>query len=509
MRRAVRLIGEDGRIRTVVLRFGALDASVATLYSLRQMVLGLKAGGKRVVAWLPTSGLAEYYLASACDEVVLPEAGLLLAFGLRAEVLFLRDVLALVGIEADLEAVGEYKTGPDTFRRSEMSEPHREMLEAVLDSYYDHIVGAIAGARGMGESSVRDAVNAMPIDGAQAVRLGLADGVLYEDEVPEHIARPATGEAEGDPATPVGLRPWTQVSRWVRRPYRHSTGGAIGVVSLTGMITLGHSRRPPVPLPVPFIQEQAGAQTVAQALRQAEADRRIRAVILHVDSPGGSALASDLIGREVRRLAMRKPVVALMGTQATSGGYYVSACADRIVARPTTVTGSIGVWGGKVVVRGLYDKLGVGVGVVERGEMAGMYSVSVPFDEEQRTRVRRVLAETYARFVSAVARGRNMTDGEVEEIAGGRIWTGVQACECGLVDQVGEYQTALATAKQLAGIQPERECAVVHVRPGRQQLPASPYVREGQELGGALHDLLHLSHEGVWALAPWVVRLGR
>jgi len=467
VRATVETIGADRRVQSVVLRFDTLQAGPSTLYSLRHHLRDLRAQGKRVVAYLPSASTWDYYLASACDEIVLPQSGRLSALGLRAEAVFLKDTLSLLGLEPDLEAIAEYKVAPDAFRRSAMSEPHREMLDAILDSYFGEIVTAIAEGRGLTPARVRELIDAMPITAAEAVEAGLADAVLYEDELAAHLS--------------------------VEQP----------VVSLEGLIVPGRSRHVPLPVPFPFIEAQAGAETVVQALRQAEADKCIAAVILHVETPGGSALASDLICREVRRLRERKPVVVLMGGQAASGGYYVSALANRIVARPTTLTGSIGIWGGKFVAVDFYGKLGVGREAVQRGAMAGLYSEMTPFSQEERVRVRRDMGETYARFKALVAEGRGMTEKQVEEIARGRVWTGAQAREIGLVDELGGFETALALAKELAGLEPEREYAVVQVCPPRHEL-LPPGNKDMRTLFEALRNL---ARGRVWALAPWTIRV--
>jgi protease-4 len=475
VRAAMEMIGNDHRVQDVVLCFDTLRAGPSTLYSLRRHLLGLRAKGRRLVAWLPGAGIWDYYLASACDEIILPQSGRLFALGLRAEPVFLKDTLALAGVEADLEAIAEYKVSPDTFRRSTMSEPHREMLNTILDSYFDEIVTAIVEGRGLAPARVRELIDTMPLNPSEAVEVGLADAVLYEDELA-------------------------------------TTRQRIGVVSLEGMIVPGRSRRVPTPVPLPFIEAQAGAETIVHALRCAEADKRIVAVIFHVETPGGSAIASDLICREVRRLRERKPVVVLMGGQATSGGYYVSALANRIVARPTTLTGSIGIWGGKFVATDMYRRLGIGRETVQRGAMAGLYSEMAPFSEEERARVRRDLGESYARFRALVAEGRGMAEEQVEEIARGRVWTGAQAREIGLVDELGDFETALAMAKELAGLKPEREYTVVQVHPPRHELFPPPFPLAVGKAGdgglGVLLDALRsLARERVWALAPWAIRI--
>jgi len=500
MRAVAEILGNDRRVRGVVLCFDTLRAGPSALYSLRRTLLDLRAQGKRLIAWLPGADTWDYYLASACDEIIFPPSARLFALGLRAEAVFFKDTLALVGVEADLESIAEYKVSPDTFRRSTMSEPHREMLDGVLDSLFDEIVTAIAEGRGLDPARVRELIDAMPLAAAEAVEAGLADAVLYEDELAARLSADETSAA---------LLSWEDGARRLRTPVKWTARQCIGVVSLEGLIVPGRSRRIPwpVPVPLPFGEAQAGAETIVQALRQAEADARIAAVIFHVETPGGSELASDLICREVRRLRERKPVVALMGRQATSGGYYVSALANRIVARPTTLTGSIGIWGGKFVVASLYEKLGVGREAVQRGALAGIYSEMAPFGEEERARVRRDLGAGYARFKARVAEGRGMTEEQVEEIARGRVWTGAQAREIGLVDELGGFETALAAAQELAELDPEKEYAVVQVAPSRHELLPQSFPTAEATWMMLLDALQGLARERVWALAPWAMRV--
>ncbi len=581
MRSALEVIAGDSRVQGVVLRFHTLPARLPKLYSLRRMLLRLRARGKRLIAWLPTASTGEYYLASACDEIVLPPCGSLAALGLRAETIFLKDTLALAGVTADFESIAEYKVAPDMFRRSTMTGAHREMLNAILDSHFDEIIHAIAEGRGLDVARVRALIDDMPLTPDEAVRAGLADGVLYEDELGDIVdaAKMAAVRADvadavkmtavradavdaakmaavranradaadaardgadadvravqvqgGDVRAASGREPsgaalltWQQANRWLRKPVKWTTRQRIGVVSLEGMIVPGQSHRIPAPVPFPVVEAQAGADTIIQALRRAEADSHIAAIVFHVETPGGSAMASDLIWREVRRLRERKPVVVLMGAQATSGGYYVSAPANRIVARPTTLTGSIGIWGGKLVLADLYQKVGVRREPVQRGALAGLYSEMAPFSDKERARVRRDMGEGYARFKARVAEGRGMTEEQVEEIARGRVWTGTQAREIGLVDELGDFETALAVAKELAGLKAEREYTVVQVRPPRHAMPPSPFPMQrgtpGQhDPGGpsllpaiglsALREALYgLARERVWALAPWLVQV--
>jgi protease-4 len=353
----------------------------------------------------------------------------------------------------------------------------------------------------------------------------LIDGVLYEDELAAYISSKEDRSSQAIDKPEPQTKPrkesaapltWQQAARWLRRPIKWTTRQRIGVVSLEGMIVPGHSRRVPVPLPIPvplpFVQGQAGADTIAQALRLAESDKDIAAVILHVETPGGSALASDLIWREVRRLRERKPVVVLMGRQAASGGYYVSAPANRIVARPNTLTGSIGIWGGKFTLSGLYRKLGMGREAVQRGAMAGLYSETTPFTDPERERIRRDLQISYARFKARVAEGRGMTGDQVDAAARGRLWTGSQAREVGLVDELGGFDRAVAIAKELAGLDPQREYTVVRIHPPRHTrfptpFPQAPESDPDQEFTAMLPALQRLSRERIWALPPWIVHV--
>ena len=281
---------------------------------------------------------------------------------------------------------------------------------------------------------------------------------------------------------------------------------AIGVISLEGVIVPGPSYRPPfpIPLPLPLPPVQAGSETLVQQLRAAAQNKKIAAVVLHVDSPGGSALASDLIWRETTRLNRIKPLVIFMSNQAASGGYYVSAAANAIVAQPTTLTGSIGIWGGKIVTRGLYEKLRARREVVSRGKAAGLYADTAPFSDEERDKIRADIGEGYSRFKARVAEGRGMTGEEVEAIARGRVWTGKQARGCGLVDELGDLKSAVDKARELAGLDPRRHTVVIPVSPPKQYVAPLTLAQDAAEW---LANLTRMLGEGTLALAPWAIRI--
>jgi protease-4 len=491
-------VAGDPRVKGVVLIISSLSAEPATVSSLRQAILRLRQSNKRAIAYLHDPGTWSYYLAVACDQILAPESAAFRAAGLRSEALFLRDTLALAGIEADFEAIAEYKVSPDTFRRSVMTAPHREMLESLLDSLYAEVTHAIAYGRGLEPERVQELLDTVPLTAEQARDASLLDAVCYEDELPAHLG------TEEKPAT---LVTWNQAQRLLCRPRRWRSRQAIGVISVEGLIVSGPSRRTPVPVPVPLPLPlpgpQAGSDTLVQQLRAAAQNKRLAALVLHVDSPGGSVLASDLIWREVDQLRRKKPLVVYMGNLAASGGYYVSVAANAIVAQPTTLTGSVGIWAGKIVTTGLFEKIQAGREFVARGQAASLYADTAPFSDAERAKIRADIGDGYARFKDRVAAGRKMAGEEVEAVARGRVWTGEQALANGLVDALGDLQAAAERARQLAGLSPRRYVPLLSVPAPKHYLLPQPSLADAAAWLGGLASLLH---EGVFAIAPWSIR---
>ncbi|MDQ7849852.1 MAG: signal peptide peptidase SppA [Armatimonadota bacterium] len=454
------------RVRGVVVRLGELSAGLATAQSLRAALQDLRRRGKRVVAYLTSVSTLQYYLATAADEILLPESAVVALTGLRTEVTFLRDVFDRLGIAPEFDRIAEYKTAADPFLRRSMSPAHREMLDAILDGLLEEIVADVAAARGLEAAAVRTAVNRAPLPAAEALGLGLVDGLLYEDELPRRLGT-AWREAV--------LRPWVAARRRIPFPYRWpSLQDVVAVVVLRGMIVPGESREFPVSLPL-VGRHLSGSSTVARAFRAVERARRVRAVVFYVDSRGGSALASDLIWREVERVKRQKPVVVYMGDVAGSGGYYVACGASRVIAQPAAITGSIGVVVGKLVLADLFRRHGLNREILTRGAAAAITSPFSRYSEEEWARVRREMQDIYRRFIGRVSQGRARAMEEVEGVAGGRVWTGRQALARGLVDELGDFTLAVRRARELAGIPPQREVAVVTVRPPRAAgIPAFP-----------------------------------
>ncbi|HLW48215.1 MAG TPA: signal peptide peptidase SppA [bacterium] len=458
VRRQLAAIRADPRAAGVVITIGDLPAGLASVQSLRGVLADYRARGGRIVAYLPQATTRHYYLASVADAVVMPESGTLDIGGAALEVTFLGDALERAGVEGEFEQIAEYKSAVEPFTRRAMSEPMREQLNAILDSVFDDLTGEIAAARGLDPAAVREVINRAPLSAADARGAGLVDALLYEDELPAYLA------AGGRPPAIVS---WRVARRRLRAPFRwRMPGRAVGVVTVRGPIQMGESRpRPPVPLP--GRGETSGHASLIRAIRSVERNPLFGAIVLSIDSPGGSALASDLIWRAVVQAARQKPVVAYFGNVAASGGYYIAAGAHRIVAQAGTLTGSIGVISGKFTVHRLAARAGVHQEILTRGEAAAMASPFRTFSGEQRRRLRAQAEEIYARFVDRVAEGRRLPREHVQTVARGRVWTGRQAMQHRLVDRLGDFYTALDTAKELMGLSPARVVPVLIIRPPR------------------------------------------
>lgn len=385
-------------------------------------------------------GLALYKMATAAHEVWLQPTGMLTLSGAGAQITLLKGGLNKLGVEPEFGKRHEYKTAADQFAADEVSDANREMVTAIVEGIVDDAVSTIAQRRGLEVDVVRAAMKEAPISAQRALEIGLVDRLGYRDEV----YKSALGEWE---AKPEQLR---FVSRYALKPDLRKAlrrnRKKIGVVSIRGAIVTGRGS-------TGVMGQQVGADVVDEHLRQALRDDSIVSVLLDVDSPGGSAVASDFIRRSVHTLREAgKPVVARMGAVAASGGYYVSMPADEIVALPSTLTGSIGVFAGKMVTQGLYDKLGLVRESITADPWAAAMSPTRKLDEDGWRRLNEWLDRVYLDFTTAAAEDRNMSYEELERLARGRVWTGSQACERGLVDHVGGYRLALEQAALLAGM---------------------------------------------------------
>lgn len=483
------------RMRGIVLRLHDLEAGLATRESVRAALQRFRASGKRVAAYLYSNGLPDLYTASAADTVAVPPTADLQAFGPRVEHPFLRDALDRLGVLPQFHHIGEYKTASHMFLHRGMTEPQREMMNDLLDGMLDEMVAGITADRRPAPTDVQLMLDRGLPSTEELREAGLVDHLSYEDDLPALLG-------DGREARIV---PLAHARRSLPIPYRWRSWqrAAIGVVTLRGVIVPGESRELPVPLPL-FGRRLAGCDTVARAFRAAERAPHIKAVVFHVDSPGGSPVASDLIWREVQRLRRRKPVVVHMGDVAGSGGYYVSCGASWIVAGAGTITGSIGVVGGKFDVHGLLERTGVRHEVMSRGDAGTMPSAFVPYTDVQWEVYRGWMERVYHRFRSVVAQGRGRSESDVEQVARGRVWIGRQALQIGLVDELGDFETALGKARELAGIPEGADAQVLTVHPPKATaVPAYPASAWTEWVSG----LRLLLRERVWLITEVEARL--
>ena len=496
----------DGRACGVILRVQDLDAGWAALEELRAELHRFRAKGKKVVTYLADTDTRSYYLASASDEVYTTPLSTLNVVGLRTRVNFLKDTLCSLGLETEVIAVSPYKSAADAISRTDFSKESREQVERLLDARFDELVDAISAGRDIQSDEVRVLIDQAPHSADGAVRNGLLDGALYEDELPGRLASgDAVSAGTANSVKSAKLAEWGMAEKVLRLPYRKRSRKVVGLVGVEGAIQRGASRKLPVPVPL-LGREQAGSDSVVAALRVAEKSRRVGAVLLHVDSPGGDALASDLIWREVRRIRAKKPVVVLMGNAAASGGYYVSAPANHIVARKNTVTGSIGVILTRPTTAGLLNKLKVNPVTIERGARSNLLDPRRPPTSDEVSVLEDRLNTFYDGFKDRVSSGRGLPPDALEELAGGRVWTGAEALERGLVDENGGFRTALDKARHLAGI-PNGPGVLARIQPpgGSRPTPGEP-VREAIDIVEAMRDAFSkLGTARVWALAPYEI----
>ena len=377
--------------------------------------------------------MAAYVLATGFQQIWLQPGGGLGLLGVGVETTFVRGAFDKLGIEPQLEQRYEFKNAADRLMRTEFTEAHRVALDRLAESVFDEAVTAIAGGRRIEAGRVRELADTGPRTAPEALEVGLVDALGYRDQ--------AYAEMRSRVGTDAEL---LFADRWrpQRRPHLPSRRkGHVALVEVRGMIVSGRTRRAPM-------GRQVGSDSVGAALRAATHDEHVSAVVLQVDSPGGSAVASDTIWREVCRVRdAGKPVIVSMGQVAASGGYYIACPADVVVALPSTLTGSIGVFGGKMVVRGLFDRLGLTTGTVSRGERSMMYSPRRGFTDDERERLAATMDAIYDDFVAKVARGRGRPVVEIEAIARGRVWTGSDALGIGLVDELGGLRDAVRIAR--------------------------------------------------------------
>ncbi|MCW2519798.1 MAG: signal peptide peptidase SppA, type [Mycobacterium sp.] len=485
---AIRRAAKDDRIAGLIARVQVAAAAAGPVQELREAIVEFS-DVKPSLAWAETyPGTMSYYLASAFREVWMQPSGTVGLVGFATNALFLRDALAKAGVQAQFIARGEYKSAANMFTQENYTDAHREADGRLIESLHEQVLAAVAASRHIEAADIDALADKAPLLREDAVTGRLVDRIGFRDEAYARMAElvGAPDVSPDDPDAPPRL----YLSRYARTPTSapslpgRKSKPTIAVVTLAGPIVSGRGGRTLSPLGT----SSAGGDTIAAALREAGADDDVSAVVLRVDSPGGSVTGSETIWREVVRLREAgKPIVASMGAVAASGGYYVSMAADAIVANAGTLTGSIGVVTGKLVARELKDRLGIGSDVVRTNRNADAWSVNAPFTDEQHAHVEAEADLFYTDFVQRVADGRGMTVESVDAVARGRVWTGADALARGLVDELGGLRTAIDRAKALAGLDRDAEVKVVAL-PGASLLDVLRPKPSSQPVAASLPD---------------------
>ncbi len=489
----LRSVSAEPRVKGVLLHVRPIDLDPAQVDGLRQLIQAVRDAEVRVTCWAPSYTVATYQVACAADEILLQPGGVVAPLGVAREYLFLADALGRLGLRADLMAISPYKTAGDLLTRRGFSPESRRMAEWLADGFFAETVAAVASGRRLEEPDARALVDASPYTDEQALAAGAVDALVSEEDLSERLGGP--------------VRPWGVARHALPRARPRRPGRAVGLLRVEGMIVDGRSRRAPFqpPLAPPLLfQDQCGDLTVVEQARALAQDRRVGAVVLWVSSPGGSASASEAMAAALAELARRKPLVAAMGPVAASGGYYVTTPARRVFAHPGTLTGSIGVLAGKLVTGGLFDRLLFHRERVQRGEHAAMWSPGSPFTDAERTKLRELIERSYELFLQRVATGRGRPVEAIEPVAGGRVWTGRQALEHGLVDELGGLERALAAARRLAEL--PVDAPLREARQGRRELLPQPPVPPTAlaVLDHALRAVAALNAANAWYLCPVV-----
>src|SRR5215472_3677479 len=447
---AVDRAAADPRVKSLYVELGDDSLGLARTQQVRDTIAAFRAKGKFVVAFADTfgeggPGTRPYYLATACDEIWLQPLGEVGLIGLRSETPFLKGLLDKLGIVADFERREEYKTATNALTETRMTGPQREEIEGLLGSIWGQIGGGVAKARKLVPDKLAALVDRAPLSARDAQQAGLVDKIGYRDQ--------ALSEARVHAGTGAKFMTFAHYLKAAGRP--HASGSQIALIYGTGFITRGDSGGL-------ADEDRFTARTIGRAFAAASRNAEVRAIVFRIDSPGGSATASETIWRNVEEARRRgKPVIVSMGDVAASGGYYVAAPADKIVAEPATLTGSIGVLAGKLVLGGLMQSLGITTDAVERGANSGMSSAVRDFTPAERQRLDAELDETYAGFKEHVAAGRHLSADAVEAAAKGRVWSGADAKQKGLVDALGGYETAFDLARDAAKLAPNAPLNVV------------------------------------------------
>ncbi|MGC1106158.1 MAG: signal peptide peptidase SppA [Candidatus Acidiferrales bacterium] len=443
---AIDQASSDSRIKGLVVRIAPIDAGWAKLEEIHRHLLDFRASGKPSVCYLGYDGEEneEYYVATGCDRIWLTPTNPLGVRGMMAEATFLRGTLDKLRIVPNFFHIAEYKTATNELTEKKFTPAHREEVTSLLTSLYNQYLDEVSSARNMSRARFADLVQAGPFLAQEALQDKLVDRIGYWDQVQEFFRRKTGSWNPADFAQ-------------YRRGLSDGSGPEVAIIYASGEIVSGASQYSSTG------GEIMGGDSVAADIRRARTDSDIKAIVLRIDSPGGSSVASEVIRREVQLARKQKPVVVSMSDLAASGGYWIAMSADKIVADPDTITASIGVLSGKMNIAGLYGLLGVSTDYVATGDNATLYSNQQDFTPAQQQTIQKMLNDVYSNFTSGVAAGRNLPIATVDRIAKGRVWSGEQAKGLGLVDELGDTERAVEVAKQLAHIPANESVEIVRL----------------------------------------------
>ena len=439
----------DSRIGAVLLDINFPGIGWGKADELRDAIKDLKSSGKPVYAYMEIGTNKEYYIATAADKIYLPPSGDIYINGLAAEAMFYKGSLDKLGVEMDVIQIGpKYKSAPDQYTKTAMGDGQREVVNAILDEYFGRFTTGIAESRKKDVNDVKALVDGAPYNAKQAKELGLIDDAFYREQVDNEL-KAKLGYKENDKLRTVSGSRYREIpsdSLGLNR------GEKVAVIYASGAITGGRSSSGPLN------GETVGSDTIVAAVNDAAKDASIKAIVLRVDSGGGSALASDLMWFALENAKAKKPVVVSMGDVAASGGYYIACNANKIVAQPSTVTGSIGIFVFKPNIKGFYDWIGVSNEYTMRGKNAGIFRATEKWTPEERARMESQIGSVYYdSFIPKVATGRNKTNEEANALGQGRVWTGTQAKANGLIDEFGGLERAIEIARELANLPADKD----------------------------------------------------
>jgi protease-4 len=440
----IRRAAEDDNVRALVLHVGGVDWGWARMAEVREVLAVFRASGKPIYVSLQGGEDQAYLLASAGTRVAMPPTTSVYLDGLTASAMFLKGTYDKLGIKPNFQHVGQFKSAVEQYTRTGLSEPARAAMEALLDDEYSLLVDTLAASRHLTPARMREVIDEGPFTARAALAAGLVDTLLDQPEL-DSLAVVRGKERLGT----------LSLDRYVGDSDEADGGVQIALIPAAGTIVSGRSRNSG------WSGADLGSETLVNTLREACEKRAVKAIVIWVDSPGGSGDASDDVWQEIRRVRKVKPVVVSMSNLAASGGYYIACGADAIVAQPGTITGSIGVFGGKLNLLGLYQKLGLNIETVSRGKHAEMMSAFRDFTPEESARFQEQLDEFYRIFIGRVAQGRAMSEAAVDSIGQGRVWSGTSAKRLGLVDSLGGVQTAIAIARKRAHLAADADVGVV------------------------------------------------